>query len=182
MNAPDSFAQRLSLTREPFPASRKTYVPGVLHPQLQVPMREVLLGNGETATLYDTSGPYTDPDARIDVRGGLAALRAPWIEARGDSEPYAGRAHRALDDGTRREGSEEQRIAALRAEAAGLQRQPRRARAGANVTQMHYARRGIVTPEMEFVAIRENGKRECCLLYTSPSPRDGLLSRMPSSA
>ncbi|MDO8441734.1 MAG: phosphomethylpyrimidine synthase ThiC, partial [Polaromonas sp.] len=154
MNAPDKFSQLLALTREPFPASRKIYVAGQVHPDLRVPMREVSLSNGESATLYDTSGPYTDPAADIDVRRGLEALRAPWIEARGDTEIYTGRTAQAVDDGTRREDRtdpsdpEAQRIAALRAQAAGLQRTPRRAKAGANVSQMHYARRGIITPEM----------------------------------
>ena len=110
-------------------------------------------------------GPYTDPAAEIDVRRGLPDLRTSWIEARGDTELYTGRERKALDDGTKHEEREAQRIAALRAEAAALQRQPRRAKAGANVTQMHYARRGIVTPEMEFVAIRENGKREWMAEY-----------------
>ncbi|MEN9538067.1 MAG: phosphomethylpyrimidine synthase ThiC, partial [Pseudomonadota bacterium] len=140
MNAPDRFAhdlaERLTLTREPLPASRKTHTPGVLHPQLRVPMREVSLSNGEAVTLYDTSGPYTDPTAPIDVRAGLPALRAPWIEARGDTETYEGRARAAVDDGQKNAEREAERIAALRAQAAGLQRQPRRAKAGANVTQM----------------------------------------------
>ncbi|MDF2465823.1 MAG: phosphomethylpyrimidine synthase ThiC, partial [Ramlibacter sp.] len=165
MNAPDKLAQLLSLTREPFPASRKVHVPGTLHPQLRVPMREVALSNGDSATLYDTSGPYTDPSAGIDVRRGLPALRTAWIEARGDTETYDGRERKAVDDGTKHEEREAQRIAALRSEAASLQRQPRRARAGGNVTQMHYARRGIVTPEMEFVSIRENGRREWMAEY-----------------
>src|SRR5659263_142822 len=82
MNAPDKLAQLLSLTREPFPASHKVYASGQLHPQLRVPMRDVHLSNGEIATLYDTSGPYTDPSAEIDVRRGLPALRNVWIEAR----------------------------------------------------------------------------------------------------
>ncbi len=169
MNAPDKFASLLALTREPFPASRKVYVPGQVHPQLQVPMREVALSNGESATLYDTSGPYTDPQAEIDVRRGLPALRSPWIDARADTETYAGRVRQALDDGQRRaldaRDPEAQRIAVLREQAAALQRQPRRARAGQNVSQMHYARRGIVTPEMEYVAIRENGRREWMAEY-----------------
>ena len=101
MNAPDKLAQLLSLTREPFPASHKVYASGQLHPQLRVPMRDVHLSNGEIATLYDTSGPYTDPSAEIDVRRGLPALRNAWIEARQDTETYAGRAHRGFDDGTR---------------------------------------------------------------------------------
>jgi len=168
MNAPDKFAQLLTLTREPFPASTKVHETGRLHPQLQVPMREVRLTNGEAVCLYDTSGPYTDPQATIDVRRGLPDLRGPWLDARTDTERYVGRDALALDDGHRRDGNahgdgshpEVQRIAALRAEAAALQRQPRRAKAGGNVTQMHYARKGIVTPEMEYVAIRENSRTE----------------------
>ena len=155
----DALAQLLTLTREPFPASHKVHVSGQVHPELRVPMRDVTLSDGQVATLYDTSGPYTDPSAAINVRHGLADLRSRWIEARGDTEIYTGRVRQPLDDGTRFEAREAERIKALRAEAAGLQRQPRRASAGANVTQMHYARQGIITPEMEFIAIRENGKR-----------------------
>ena len=216
MNAPDKFAQLLSLTREPFPASRKIYVPGQVHGDIRVPMREVALSNGESATLYDTSGPYTDPTADIDVRRGLQALRAPWIEARGDTEIYTGRAAQAVDDGVRRAGQphastvhsggsegresasvgargsrhdrtdptdpEVQRIAALRAQAAGLQRTPRRARAGANVSQMHYARRGIITPEMEYIALRENSKREWMAEYLSDAERNQRLRGNPMGA
>ncbi|MDP3757094.1 phosphomethylpyrimidine synthase ThiC, partial [Polaromonas sp.] len=188
MNAPDPFAQLLSLTREPFPASRKIHVPGQLHADLRVPMREVSLSNGESATLYDTSGPYTDPAADIDVRRGLEALRTPWIETRGDTEVYAGRAAQAVDDGTRRQDRDDpqdpetQRIAALRAQAAGLQRMPRRARAGANVTQMHYARRGIITPEMEYIALRENTKREWMAEYLGDAERAARVRGNPMGA
>lgn len=192
MNAPDKltslagFAERLAQTREPFPASTKVYLPGAMHPGLQVPMREVALTNGERVALYDTSGPYTDPKAVIDVRRGLAPLRAPWIKARGDTETYTGRAPQALDDGSKHEQREAERLAALRQEAAGLQRTPRRARSGANVTQMHYARRGIVTPEMEFVSIRENGRREWMAEYLASPEREqrlrgnGLGARLPA--
>ena len=96
MNAPERLAELLSLTREPFPASRKTYLVGS-RPDLRVPVREVSLTNGETVSLYDPSGPYTDPSAKIDVRSGLPALRAAWIEARGDSETYAGRSRQAFE-------------------------------------------------------------------------------------
>src|SRR5450759_4208128 len=182
MNAPDKLAQLLSLTREPFPASHKVYASGQLHPQLRVPMRDVHLSNGEIATLYDTSGPYTDPNAEIDVRRGLPALRNAWIEARQDTETYAGRAHRGFDDGTRHDEREAERIAALRAESAALQRTPRRAGAGANVTQMHYARQGIITPEMEFVALRENGKREWMAQYLNDAEREQRLRGNPMGA
>ncbi|MDW5443886.1 phosphomethylpyrimidine synthase ThiC [Polaromonas sp. SM01] len=188
MNAPDQFAQLLSLTREPFPASRKIYLPGQRHPDLRVPMREVSLSNGESATLYDTSGPYTDPAADIDVRRGLQALRAPWIAARGDTEIYIGRTAQAVDDGTRREDRtdphdpEAQRIAALRAQAAGLQRTPRRAKVGANVSQMHYARRGIITPEMEYIALRENTKRAWMAEYLDDTERASRVRGNPMGA
>uniref|UniRef100_UPI00356B2D37 phosphomethylpyrimidine synthase ThiC n=1 Tax=Hydrogenophaga sp. TaxID=1904254 RepID=UPI00356B2D37 len=179
MNAPDQFSLSLAQAHEPFPASKKTYVSGHLHPNLRVPMREVQLSNGECVSLYDTSGPYSDPNAHIDVRQGLAPLRADWITARGDTESYAGRAPQALDDGGKKEV---ERLAALRLQAAGLQRTPRRAKAGANVSQMHYARQGIVTPEMEYVAIRENGKREWMAEYLADTQREERLRGNPMGA
>jgi phosphomethylpyrimidine synthase len=150
--------------RQPFPASRKVYVPG-RQPGVSVPMREVRLSATQPAhgtpggpalenppvTLYDTSGPYTDPAVDIDLRAGLPPLREAWIRGRGDvfelpapTSEY-GRARLA-----------DPRLASLRF--AHLRR-PLSARAGANVTQMHYAKRGIVTPEMEFIAIRESQAR-----------------------
>ena len=190
MNAPDklspldatAFADRLALTREPFPASKKVYAHGNVHADLRVPMREVTLSNGEAIALYDTSGPYTEPSATIDVRKGLAPLRSGWIEARGDTESYAGRAPQARDDGEKHEAREAERVAALRRESAALQRTPRRAKEGVNVTQMHYARRGIVTPEMEFVAIRENGKREWMAEYLADASREKRLQGNPMGA
>jgi phosphomethylpyrimidine synthase len=144
----------------PLPNSRKIYVTGS-RPDLRVPMREISQADTPTGfggeknppiTVYDTSGPYTDPDVRIDIRAGLPALREAWIEERGDTERLEGLSSqygqaRAADTDT----------AHLRFP--GLHRAPRRAKAGANVTQMHYARRGIITPEMEFIAIRENQRR-----------------------
>ncbi len=174
MNAPDKLAALLTLTREPFPASRKSYLAGSSD-DIRVPVRDVTLTNGEVVSLYDTSGPYTDPAAVIDVRQGLAPVRSGWIEARGDTESYTGRLREALDDGVKHEAREAERIERLRSEAAGLQRQPRRAKAGANVSQMHYARRGIVTPEMEYVAIRENGKREWMREYLASPEREARL-------
>ena len=127
MNAPETFTKLLAQTREPFPASRKVYTSGVMHPQLRVPMREVQLSNGEAVTLYDTSGPYTDPACDLDVRRGLPGLRGEWIAARGDVETYAGRQRRAVDDGERSGADASERMEALRAQADGLQRPPRRA-------------------------------------------------------
>ena len=123
MNAPDpitreKFAELLALTREPFPASRKAYIPGQLHADLRVPVRDIALTNGEVVSVYDTSGPYTDPDALIDVRKGLASVRGGWIAGRGDVEHYEGRAPVALDDGQKSEDAT--RLAQLRAEAAAL--------------------------------------------------------------
>jgi phosphomethylpyrimidine synthase len=150
----------IHLSTSPIPGSRKVYLTGS-RPDLRVPMREVALApsrtpQGETPNdpvlLYDTSGPYTDPEAGIDIRRGLNPLRGVWIAERGDTEAYEGRAERPEDNGWR---TPEQ------AERAGIERfpgpprRPLRAKPGRAVTQMHYARKGTITPEMEFVAIRE---------------------------
>ncbi|MEG0150262.1 MAG: phosphomethylpyrimidine synthase ThiC [Comamonas sp.] len=176
-NAPDAsrFADLLAQSLEPFPASVKSYLPGQLHTGLRVPVRDIALTNGELVSVYDTSGAYTDPSATIDVRKGLASVRGGWIDARGDSEYYVGRQRVALDDGGKR-GEEDRRVDQLRAEAAALQRQPRRAKSGANVTQMHYARKGIITPEMEYVALRENGRREWMAEYQQDAAREARLA------
>lgn len=175
MNAPDSKADFLARATAPFPAARKVHAG-----DLRVPMREVALTNGEAVTLYDTSGPYTDPQAAIDVRRGLSDLRGAWIAARADTEAIAGRVREARDDGVKPEDAA--RIEALRAEAAALQRTPRRAQAGRSVTQMHYARRGIVTPEMEYVALRENGRREWMRDYLADAERESRLRGQPMGA
>ncbi|TAL71150.1 MAG: phosphomethylpyrimidine synthase ThiC [Burkholderiaceae bacterium] len=172
MNAPDKLAQFINLTREPLPASRKRYVAGPHG--VQVPLREILQSNGETVAVYDTSGPYTDPDAVIDVRQGLPTPRQHWIDDRSDTEAYEGRPPFALDDGAKH--GETDTLAALRAQAAGLQRRPRRARSGANVSQMHYARKGIITAEMEYVAIRENQKLEWMQQYQQDAAREKRLA------
>ena len=188
MNAPDKLASLLTLTREPFPASRKTYISGS-RDEFQVPQREVSLTNGEVISLYDTSGPYSDPSVEIDVTRGLPDLRTAWITARGDTEGYVGRLHQVLDDGVKgevRQALDADRIDALRKAAAALQRSPRRALTGANhsgkVTQMHYARRGIVTAEMAYVALRENGKREWMAEYLADPAREQRLRGNPMGA
>ncbi|WP_373053603.1 phosphomethylpyrimidine synthase ThiC [Thioalkalivibrio sp.] len=159
---PEEFVRRTAQVSEavtrPFPQSRKIFVQGS-RPDLRVPMREIVqdatqasMGAEENPpiTVYDTSGPYTDPQARIDLMQGLPDLREGWIEERGDTARLEG------------PSSEFGRARAEAPELASLRfahiRAPRRALAGQNVTQMHYARRGIVTPEMEFVAIRENNR------------------------
>ncbi|MGZ5039536.1 MAG: phosphomethylpyrimidine synthase ThiC [Usitatibacter sp.] len=144
---------------QPLPRSRKVHVEGS-RPDLRVPMREVSQSETPAAFgaeanppvyVYDTSGPYTDPEAKIDIRRGLAPLRAAWIAERGDTVQLDGPSSRFG-----RERLEDAKLAELRFE---LKRLPRRAKPGANVSQMHYARRGLVTPEMEFIAIRENLRR-----------------------
>ncbi|MFG0381263.1 phosphomethylpyrimidine synthase ThiC [Pseudomonas sp. zbq_18] len=143
---------------QPFPRSQKVYVQGS-RPDIRVPMREISLDVTPTAfggeinapvTVYDTSGPYTDPNVNIDVRKGLADVRSAWIEDRGDTEKLPGL---SSEFGQRRLNDAE--LAAMRF---AHVRNPRRARAGKNVSQMHYAKQGIITPEMEYVAIRENMK------------------------
>ena len=132
----------------------KAYVEGS-RPDLRVPVRQVHLTNGQSVTLYDTSGPYTDPLADTDVRRGLAPLRENWIIGRGDTEEYAGRPVRPEDDGIKHT-SPRGGLRNLDAVFPGRPRQPRRGRDGEAVTQLAYARRGEITPEMEYVAIREN--------------------------
>ena len=129
--------------------SRKTYLAGPCE-DMRVPMREVVLGTGASVVLYDTSGPYTDPDFDADVRRGLPPVRAAWIAERADTEEYDGRPVRAEDDG-RRPGD----LRTLDAVFGGDGRRPRRAVGDAAVTQLGYARRGLITPEMEFIAVRE---------------------------
>jgi phosphomethylpyrimidine synthase len=168
-------ARLSAITRGPLPGSQKVYLEGVRHPFLRVPLREI----GQTPTegahsaaggpgavanppiqVYDTSGPYTDVAAEVDVRKGLAPLRALWVSAREDTHELAttssdyGRARRA-----------DAKLNGLRFH---LSRKPLVARAGQNVTQLHYARRGIVTPEMEFVAIRESQRAPRDLAFQHP--------------
>ncbi|PND39956.1 phosphomethylpyrimidine synthase ThiC [Paucibacter aquatile] len=177
-SASDSLNTSLELTRTPLPGSSKIYLAGQQHPELRVPMRAIALTNGETVTVYDASGPYTDANATIDVKQGLPTPRAAWVEARQDTEPYAGRAIQLMDDGLRESAQQE----ALLALSAGLRRTPRRAKTGFNVTQLHYARRGIVTPEMEYIAIRENQRHEWMREYEADAEREARLAGTPMGA
>jgi phosphomethylpyrimidine synthase len=153
------------ITRGPLPASRKEYVRGTLHPEVRIPLRVIdqtptRTGHGAEAVetpnpsirVYDTSGPYTDPAARIDLRAGLEPMRRGWTLARGDVEELP-----RLSSATARLHEEDPRLAGLRFPG---KRRPLVARPGRNVTQMHYARRGEITPEMEAVALRENLRAE----------------------
>ncbi|WP_041522278.1 phosphomethylpyrimidine synthase ThiC [Gilvimarinus agarilyticus] len=145
-----------SASVQPFPRSEKIYVTGS-RADIRVPMREISLDDTSTdfggeqnppVRVYDTSGPYTDPAASVDVRVGISDIRNAWIEERGDTELLAG-----TSSAFTRERHEDDSLNHLRFKHV---RQPRRAKAGANVSQMHYARQGIITPEMEYIAIREN--------------------------
>ena len=156
-----------------FPSSKKVYATGS-SPDIRVPFREIhqddtptLFGGEKNPPLivYDTSGPYTDPSIKVDIRQGINTLRTPWIVERQDTEELVG-----LSSQFGRKRLADPQLEALRF---NLNRSPRRARAGANVTQMHYARRGIITPEMEFVAIRENLQREQYLEQLHQSGPDG---------
>ncbi|MCY8523031.1 phosphomethylpyrimidine synthase ThiC [Bacillus atrophaeus] len=139
-----------------FSGSKKVYVEGSSS-DIQVPMREIGLspttgsfGEEENAPVrvYDTSGPYTDPNQQINIHDGLQPLRHKWISGRGDVEEYEGRAIKPEDNGYKKANQNESYP--------GLKRNPLRAKTGKNVTQMHYAKKGIITPEMEFIAIREH--------------------------
>src|SRR5437870_5155046 len=159
---------------KPLPNSRKVHVSGKLHHDIRVPLREISLAptksmNGEIelnepVRVYDTSGPWGDPDFHGDVTQGLPPLRAKWIRDRGDVEEYEGRVVRPIDDGYLSEkhaasGNGKNGLVGrdLSSPAAvGARRKPFRASAGHPVTQLWYARQGIITPEMEFIAIREN--------------------------
>ena len=164
MNANPKFLNATARVDEaavkPLPNSRKTYVAGSRH-DIQVPMREITQSDTPASFgveknpplfVYDTSGPYTDPKMKIDIRRGLGPLRLAWILEREDTEELAGPTSRFG-----RQRAADPQLAQLRFNLVG---KPRRARPGMNVTQMHYARRGMITPEMEFIAIRENQRRE----------------------
>ena len=154
------------ISRSPLPSSRKIYVPGTIHSDIRVPMREISQTEtvvkqpdgstkqspNPTVVVYDTSGPYTDPAVEIDVRKGLEPVRLSWVERRGDTEQLdrlsSAYGQMRLAD----KGLDHLRFEHLR--------KPRRAKSGSRVTQLHYARKGIITEEMEYIAIRENQRLE----------------------
>ncbi|MCA3059506.1 MAG: phosphomethylpyrimidine synthase ThiC, partial [Rhodocyclaceae bacterium] len=173
MNAPtnpkflESTASVDEAAIKPLPNSRKVYIGGS-RPDIRVPMREISqsdtplqmsgTGKGEknpAIFVYDTSGPYTDPNVKIDIRSGLAPLREKWIEERNDTIQLDGPSSKYGIDRLNEKKLDELRF--------NLKRKPRVAKASMNVSQMHYAKRGIVTPEMEYIAIRENQNREWML-------------------
>jgi phosphomethylpyrimidine synthase len=150
------------ISRDPFPGSRKIYVEGKLH-DIRVAMREISLQDTEdhfsntvtpnpSVTVYDTSGPFTDPSIHIDLREGLPRIREQWVIDRADTEQLS-----AVSSLYGRKRQEDESLKALRF--SHIQA-PRRAKQGSNVTQLHYARKGVITPEMEYIAIRENQRIE----------------------
>ena len=146
--------EKMTVSEGPLPASRKIYVAGTVAPNIRVPMREISLHSSadeKPVRVYDTSGPYTDPDAQIDIYKGLPRIRDEWVRARGDVEDYEGREIKSEDNGDA--------TGKYLAEEFPVKRRPLRAKSGENVTQMAYARKGIITPEMEYIAIRENMSR-----------------------
>jgi len=152
-NAPQQTT--VAVTTGPLPASRKVHRPGRLYPELRVPLREIALhpsAEEPPVTVYDAAGPYTDPEARIAIEAGLPRLREGWITAHGDVESYDGQVVAPADNGVT--------AGVSRTPAFPVAHRPRRARSGAATTQIAYARAGIVTPEMDFVAVRENLGRE----------------------
>jgi phosphomethylpyrimidine synthase len=158
------------ITRKPLPASTKVYLKGNIFKDIEVPVREIGLTDGSSVTVYDTSGPYTDPSIDINVHQGINDIRSKWIAARADTEQYEGREMQPLDNGIK--DSEK----AFQFYNENLQRKPRRALPGKNVSQMHYARQGIITQEMEYVAIRENQQREALVNEFTDAERDQRLA------
>jgi phosphomethylpyrimidine synthase len=166
MSKENQLPSESSITRTPFTGSEKIYVNGVLHPEIKVAMRKINLddspanfsdGNFEkganpAVTVYDTSGPFTDPNIEIDVTKGLPKLREEWIKKRGDVVE--------LDEISSDFGKERLYNSDLDSFRFEYLKKPLKAKDGANVTQLHYARKGIITPEMEYIAIRENQQLE----------------------
>ncbi len=186
-------------SNEFFPNSKRVYVSGSRHKDMRVPFREIALHptqsfNGEMETneplrVYDTSGPWGDESQSCDSQQGLPPLRADWIQARGDIEEYEGREIQPQDNGYLTRGHAQYASRSEKQKGRleyfpGLKRKPFRAKAGGCVTQMHYARRGIVTPEMEFIAIRENlGRAEAYeALMGESAPRNALNHQHPGES
>lgn len=159
------------ITREPLPASTKVYIEGKIHEDIKVPVREILLSNETKLRVYDTSGPYTDSKVEIDVGKGIPAIRKSWIKKRGDVESYEGRIMAPQDNGY----STNEQLDFVTAGSTGLVRTPLRAKKGKNVSQLWYARQGIITPEMEFIAIRENQDLAMNEMYLQDKQREERL-------
>ena len=178
----DQTPKQQTISRAPFPNSEKIYVSGKIHPDIKVPMRKISLDdtvdkfNGKVekndpVLVYDTSGPYTDPSIEIDVRKGLRPIRNSWIAGREDVEQLQG-----LSSAYGRERESNEKLDELRFK---RNRKPLKAKPGQNVTQMHYARKGIITPEMEYIAIRENQKLEEIKQISEQHPGNSFGASIP---
>ncbi|WP_417443225.1 phosphomethylpyrimidine synthase ThiC [Joostella sp.] len=170
------------ISREPFPNSSKIYVYGNIYKDIKVPMREIKLDdttdqfNGTTeknqpVLVYDTSGAYTDPNIEIDVKKGLQPIREQWIMKRGDVEQLEGLTSNYGNSRLQNEKLDELRFKHIK--------KPLKAKAGKNVTQMHYAKKGIITPEMEFIAIRENQKIQQTKMISEQHPGESFGASIP---
>ncbi|WP_271425186.1 phosphomethylpyrimidine synthase ThiC [Aequorivita sinensis] len=159
MKNKDTAPKQGTITRQAFPNSKKIYVPGKLHPQIKVAMREISLSDtkdsltgkitpNEPVTVYDTSGPYTDPNKSIDVHKGIERIREQWILDRNNVEKLEDFSSEYARERLKDKSLDHMRFSSLK--------KPLRAKKGQNVTQLHYAKQGIITPEMEYIAIREN--------------------------
>ncbi|MEO2070662.1 MAG: phosphomethylpyrimidine synthase ThiC [Zunongwangia sp.] len=179
---PNQLPRGEAISRTPFPNSEKIYVKGQLHENVKVPMRKISLDdtldkfNGirtpnEPVLVYDTSGAYTDPNVEIDVRRGLKPIRQQWIAAREDVQQLS-----RLSSEYGRQREENKKLEKLRFQRI---RKPLKAKPGKNVTQMHYARKGIITPEMEFIAIRENQKLQEINQITEQHPGESFGASIP---
>lgn len=164
------------LTREPFPSSTKVYIEGKIHTDIKVPVREILLANETKLRVYDTSGPYTDKSIDIDVGKGIPTIRKEWIAKRNDVEQYDGRIMEPSDNGYKTE----EQLDFVTAGTKGLVRTPLKAKKDENgktknVTQLWYARQGIITAEMEFIALRENQDLAMSEEYLQDEERENRL-------
>ncbi len=178
-------SEQSKITRDPFPASRKVYANGTIHSDVHVGMREISLTDSKPMfvdgefkklsnppiTVYDTSGPYTDPEVNIDVKVGIPRLREQWIFDRGDVE--------RLDEISSEYGKNRLHNSDLNHLRFEHIKKPLRAKSGSNVSQMHYAKKGIITPEMEYVAIRENQKLQEYKGLSNQHPGEGFGARLP---
>ncbi len=161
MKKQDTAPKDTVISTTPFPGSKKIYVSGTIHPQISVAMREIELEDtvdsmtqkrtpNQSVTVYDTSGPYTDPNKKINVHDGIEPIRESWVLDRGDVEELDGFSSKYCNERLQDSSLDHLRFNHLR--------KPKRAKKGKNVSQMYYAKQGIITPEMEYVAIRENQK------------------------
>lgn len=182
MKKKDTAPKQNGITRNPFPNSKKIYVKGNIHPQIQVAMREIELSDtidsmtkkktpNEPVTVYDTSGPYTDPSKEINIHNGLERIREQWILDRNNIEQ--------LDSFTSEYCNERLNDVSLDHLRFNHLNKPLRAKKGENVTQLHYAKKGIITPEMEYIAIRENQRIDEMTRITKQHPGQDFGALIP---